>query len=141
MATGTAADGVERTPSLTTPTMQAFFLLGFVVWLVATLAFRVAGQFLLNPNAPLVIGALYVVTVPAMIGLALVFYRWRRVSGAARLPAAIALVLPGMVLDTVVMAQFEAVIPNMVSASAPYFGGMLLLAYASVLLSAFVRRA
>jgi hypothetical protein len=43
-----------------------------------------------------------------------------------------------MLLDTLVVAWFETVFPNMLPGAAKYFGGMLLLAYASVLLSGFV---
>lgn len=140
MATETITDRFEARPSLTDPTMRVFLLLGFGVWLVATVAFRLVGQYLLDPSSPLVIGALYVATIPAMVGLALVFYRWRDVTGVDRLPAAVALVVPGMVLDTFVVAWFETVFPNMVPVAAKYFGGMLLLAYVAVLLSGFVRR-
>lgn len=138
-STGTV-DRTERTPSLTTPTTRLFLLLGFAVWLVATVVFRLAGQFLLDPAAPFVIVLLYVAVVPAMVGLALVFYWWRGVTGTERLQAAVALVLPGMLLDTVAVAFFGTVFPNMLPESGTYFGGMLLLAYASVLLSGFVQR-
>ena len=141
MATETKRGTVEQIPTLLGPTARVFLLLGFAVWFVATVVFRLAGQYLLDPTAPLVIGVLYVAAVPAMVGLALLLYRWRDVTGATRLQAAIALVLPGMVLDALATAWFETVFPNMVPGAAKYFGGMLLLAYASVLLTGFVRRA
>lgn len=140
---------VEPSPSLADPTTRVFLGLGFALWFLATIAFRLAGQYLLDPSAPLVIGAVYVVTVPAMAALALVLYRWRRVAGWDRLQAAVALVLPGMLLDTFATAWFEALFSNVAPAAAKYFCGLLLLvcgllllAYASVLLSAFapVRR-
>lgn len=138
-STGTA-EHIDHVPSLTTPTVRPFLLLGFAVWFVATAVFRLVGQFLLDPAAPLVVTLLYVAVVPAMVGLALFFYRWRGVTGTERLQAAVALVLPGMLLDTVVVAFFETAFPNMLPASGTYFGGMLLLAYASVLLSGFVQQ-
>ncbi len=138
MSTETVTERREPLPSLTAPTTRVFLLLGFAVWLVATVAFRLVGQYLLNPSTPVVIAGLFVVVVPAIIGLALLFYRWRSVTGAARLQAAIALVLPGMLLDTLVVAWFETVFPNMLPDAAKHFCGMLLLAYASVLLSGFV---
>jgi uncharacterized membrane protein YjjP (DUF1212 family) len=113
---------------------------GFAVWLVATVAFRLVGQFVLDPANPLVIGALYVAVVPAMVGLALLVYRWQSVSGPIQVVAAIALVLPGMLLDAFVMAWFELIFPNMVPGAAKYFGGMLLLAYGVVLLTGFTPR-
>ncbi|WP_458204897.1 DUF5367 family protein [Haladaptatus sp. NG-SE-30] len=138
MSTETMTQRAESLPSLTAPTTRVFLLLGFAVWLAATVAFRLAGQYLLNPSAPVVVGGLFVAVVPAMIGLALVLYRWRGVTGATRLQAAIALVLPGMLLDSLAVAWFGTVFPNMVPGAAKYFGGMLLLAYASILLSGFI---
>ena len=128
----------ETTPSLGDPETRVFLGLGFALWFLATIAFRLAGGYLLDPTAPLVIGAVYVVTVPAMAALALALYRWRGATGWDRLRAAVALVLPGMLLDTFAMAWFEALFSNMAPDAAKYFGGLLLLAYASVLLSAFV---
>ena len=140
MSTETMTERVEPLPSLTAPTTRVFLLLGFVVWLAATVAFRLAGQYVLDPAAPVVVGGLFVAVVPAMIGLALALYRWQGVTGATRLQAAVALVLPGMVLDSLAVAWFGTVFPNMVPGAAKYFGGMLLLAYASVLLSGVVPR-
>jgi hypothetical protein len=93
---------------------------------------------LLDPSTPVVVGGLFVAVVPAMIGLALALYRWQGVTGAKRLQAAIALVLPGMLLDSLAVAWFGTVFQNMVPGAAKYFDGMLLLAYASVLVSGFV---
>lgn len=129
---------VDIPPSLSDPETRVFLGLGFALWFLATIAFRLAGGYLLDPTAPLVIGAVYVVTVPAMVGLALVLYRWRGAAGWARLRAAVALVLPGMLLDALAVAWFEALFSNMAPDAANYFGGLLLLAYASVLLSGFV---
>ncbi|KAB1190642.1 hypothetical protein GJR96_16785 [Haloferax sp. MBLA0076] len=120
--------------------MRQFLSFGFLAWLGATVAFRLAGHYLLDPASPLIVGALYVAVVPAMSGLALALYRWNGVTGAKRLEAAVALVLPGMFLDTVAIAFFGSVFPNMVPGAAKHFGGMLLLAYATVLVTGFVRR-
>lgn len=130
--------GTQPSPALSDPETRVFLGLGFALWFLATIAFRLAGQYLLDPTAPLVVGAVYAVTVPAMVALALVLYRWRGAAGWARLQAAVALVLPGMLLDTFATAWFEALFSNVAPAAAKYFCGLLLLAYASVLLSAFV---
>jgi hypothetical protein len=130
----------EQFPSISSAPVRIFLGVGFAVWLVATVAFRLVGQFVLDPANPLVIGALYVAVVPAMVGLALLVYRWQSVSGPIQVVAAIALVLPGMLLDAFVMAWFELIFPNMVPGAAKYFGGMLLLAYGVVLLTGFTPR-
>ena len=138
MSTTTMTTQTRSRPSLTAPTARVFLLLGFAVWFVATVAFRLVGQYLLDPSAPLIVAGLFVVVVPAMIGLAILLYRWRGVTETAQVQAAIALVVPGMVLDAFAVAWFETVFPNMAPGAAKYFGGMLLLAYASVLLSGFI---
>lgn len=138
MSTETITERAESFPSLTAPMTRVFLLLGFAVWLAATVAFRLAGQYVLDPSAPVVVGGLFVAVVPAMVGLAVALYRWRGVTGATRLQAAIALVLPGMLLDSLAVVWFGTVFPNMLPGAAKYFGGMLPFAYASVLLSGFV---
>ena len=125
-------------PPIRDPTTRFFLLVGFAVWLLATLAFRLGGQYVLDPGPTVGLLPLYVVTGAAMTGLALLLYRWRGVYSAARERAAIALVLPGMVLDSVVLVWFEPVFPNVAPEAAAYFGGVLLLAYAAVLVSGFV---
>jgi len=125
-------------PPIRDPTTRVFLLAGFAIWLVATVVFRLAGQYVLDPRPTVGTLPLYLVTGAAMTGLALLLYRWRGVYGATRERAAIALVLPGMVLDSVVLVWFEPIFPNVAPDAATYFGGVLLLAYAAVLLSGFV---
>lgn len=111
---------------------------GFAGWLLATVGFRVAGQVLLNPETPLVIGVLFGVTIPGMVILALGVFRWRSIDARSQPLAAILLVVPGMVLDAIALPLFDTVFPNMAAGAAPFFGGLLLLAYVLVLLVGLV---
>ena len=133
MSTETEPSG--RFSALLTPATRTFLLVGFAAWFVATVGLRLGGQYVFDPGAPLVVGAVYAGTVPGMTALALVLFRWQGVRGAARTQAAVALVLPGMLLDVVAVAWFGTVFPTMAPDAANYFAGQILLAYGFVLLA------
>jgi hypothetical protein len=120
--------------------LQATMLvvIGFGLWLVATLLFRSVGQFLLPPDDVWRLAFVYLATVPLMAMFAFAVYSLLGVPPDRRLTAAALLVLPGMVLDAFTVTTFEAVFPNMAPSSGPRFGGLLLLAYAAVLLTGVV---
>ncbi|ELZ81419.1 hypothetical protein C455_04481 [Haloferax larsenii JCM 13917] len=112
--------------------------LGLSIALVAGVVFRVVGHFVLDPSNPAVVAAVFVVTVPAMWVLAAGIFRWRGHTGGARREAAAVLVVPGMLVDAASTALFQVVYPNMVVSAAGLFGGLLLLAYATILVAGFV---
>lgn len=119
-------------------TATVLVLVGFVAWAVATLAFRLVGQHLLNPATEFVILSVFIAVVPLMAVLMYALYSWPVVQDADRRTAAMLVVLPGMLLDVVSTAFFETIFPNMDPTAAKYFGALLLLAYAVVLLTAFI---
>jgi hypothetical protein len=114
--------------------------IGFGVWAAATLLVRVLGPALLAPETPLVTIALYLSMLPAMVAVALVAFRVRSVAGTDRVLAATLLVLPGMVLDSLVVSFFGTAFPTVDPAMAGPFGGILLFAYATVLLTGSLAR-
>lgn len=70
-----------------------------------------------------------------MWGLAVGVFRWRSIEGVERREGAVLLVVPGMLVDAFSTALFSVVYPNMSLAAAGLFGGLLLLAYATVLIA------
>jgi hypothetical protein len=134
MSTETEAGG-GRFGTLLAPTTRTFLLVGFVAWAVATVGLRLGGHYVFDPGAPLVVAAVYAGTVPGMMALAVVLFRWQNVRGAARTQAAAALVLPGMLLDVFAIAWFGTVFPNMAGGASNYFAGQILLAYGSILVA------
>lgn len=132
--TGTDAPTIDRTD------VGVFLGIGVGVWALATLAVRLLGPVLLAPETPLVTTALYLSMLPAMAVVALAAVRYRGVTGVDRVLAATLLVLPGMVLDSLVVPFFEVVFPSVDPVMAGPFGGILLFAYASVLLVGYVTR-
>ena len=114
---------------------RSFLMYGFLLWLVATVAFRLFGQFVLVPGGGLLLFVVFVLTVPGIAALMYPLYASRGLGGRDRLLAAVCVMLPGMVLDVFALAFFGVVYPNLGSATAPYFGAFLLWAYALVLVT------
>ncbi|MFC7203484.1 DUF5367 family protein [Haloferax namakaokahaiae] len=127
-------------PRLTFSESRFLVGVGLAVALVAGLVFRIVGQLVLDPSQPVVVAAVFVVTVPIMWLLALAIFRWRGHTGGARREAAALLAIPGMLIDSVSMVLFSVVYPNMEPTAGTLFGGLLLLAYATVLVAGFVSR-
>jgi len=117
-----------------------FLGIGFGVWAAATLLVRVLGPALLAPETPLVTTALYLSMLPAMVAVAVVAFRVRGVVGIDRVLAATLLVLPVMALDSLVVSFFGTAFPTVDPAMAGPFGGILLFAYATVLLTGYLTR-
>ncbi|MFW5903244.1 MAG: DUF5367 family protein [Halolamina sp.] len=90
--------------NLSTEDVRALFGFGVAIWLIATVVLTFAA------------------------------FLWREIRPAARPAAAILLVVPGMLLDVVLLSFFGAFFPTMERGSVRYFAGLLLLALATVLL-------
>ena len=80
--------------------MFFFFLWGFGLWLEATLALRVAGQFFFNPNSIETLLLTFALTVPLIAIATYPVYRARKLEPSERLVAAVYMVLPGMLCNT-----------------------------------------
>lgn len=116
---------------------KLFFAIGFSVWLVATIMFRLAGELFFRPDDVAALALLWLLSFAAMLLLARALFRWRKLRRAEQFEAAVLLVISGMFLDAFITQSYGAVFPNMPEASAGGFGAWLLLAYSSVLLAAF----
>lgn len=117
---------------------RLFLGIGFGVWLLATLAFRIAGHLFFLDDQIAFLAILWLLTIVALLAFVLALFRWGRLSRSARFEAAILLALPGMILDALAVETFATVFPNMPGSAAGSFGAWLLAAYATVLIAAFV---
>lgn len=114
---------------------KAFSLLfGFLVWFVATLAFRYAGHLFFLTDKPLVLLGLYLGVVPVLGLLTLWVFKKYRLSGLERVNSAVLMAIPGMVLDTLCIEWFEVVFPTLASEVGLTFSSWLLWVYAVVLI-------
>jgi hypothetical protein len=99
---------------------------GFFIWLLATIALRLAGQWIVNPSSVSAILTLLVFSAPAMFVLPRRIFARLALDPDQYAPAAIALVAPGMILDTISAIWFAQIFPNMRPDAAGLFGGWLL---------------
>ncbi|MGJ1266778.1 DUF5367 domain-containing protein [Sphingobacterium spiritivorum] len=112
--------------------------IGFLIWLLATIAFRVAGQYFFITDSAVVLSILYIIVIP-VLGLVTVFTcRKFRLTGLENVAAGVLLVLPGMLIDTFVIQFFGDIFPNMPASNAATFGSWLMWAYTIVLITSIV---
>jgi hypothetical protein len=107
--------------------MKRYAITGFVIWAGATIALRLFGQYMFR--SPIVLLA---VSLPVMIAVSMMVLR----EAQQRALAAIALVAPGMLLDTISSIWFSQMFPNIRADAAGLFGGWLLFCNIVVLLTA-----
>ncbi|HXA17732.1 MAG TPA: DUF5367 family protein [Thermoanaerobaculia bacterium] len=116
--------------------MKRLIMVGFAIWLVATIALRMAGQRVLNPDRPWSIIALLAISALLMFRLPRFLFSRLAIPWEQRALGGIALVAPGMFLDTVSAVCFSSVFPNIQPDAAGLFGGWLLFCNVVVLVSA-----
>lgn len=114
-------------------------LLGFSIWLGATLVFRMAGQHFFLVENPTVLAALYLSVAPTLMGVAHLFFKRARLTGSQPVFSAALMVLPGMLLDTFVILFFDKLMPNLPAHVDAEFGSWLMWSYSSVLFYGLVK--
>ena len=116
--------------------MKRMAVTGFIIWLVATIALRFGGQYIFGRVPALL---LLLITLPVMYAVAIIVVRPFR-TRERRALAAIALVAPGMLLDTLSAIWFPLIFPNIPADYSGLFGGWLLFCDVVVLLTAISTR-
>lgn len=123
-----------------THSASTFLAIGFVIWLLATLMVRMAGQWLFVPGNWVLVVVLNLITFAAMLGLAQAIYRRFGVESEQRSQVAVWLALPGLLLDGLLSLFMGVAFPNIALEAQHLFAGWLLLAYGAVFLSTWPRR-
>lgn len=111
--------------------MKRLAVIGLIIWVVATIALRLGGQYVFG-RVPALMLLLITLPVMAFVARALLGHfptREQRALGA------IALVSPAMLLDTISAIWFPLIFPN-IRAGSGLFGGWLLFCNVVVLLTA-----
>jgi len=116
--------------------MKRMAVIGFLIWAAATIGLRLGGQYVFG-HVPAVLVLL--ITLPVMFAVAAVVLRGYR-TPEQRALAAIALVSPGMLLDTISAIWFPLIFPNIRAGCSGLFGGWLLFCNVVVLLTAVLYR-
>ncbi|MGJ1431659.1 DUF5367 domain-containing protein [Sphingobacterium spiritivorum] len=113
--------------------------IGFLIWLLATIAFRVAGQFFFIIESTTILTILYIIVVPVLGLITVLTCKRFRLTGFENIVAGVLLVLPGMLIDTFVIQFFDRIFPNMPASRAATFGSWLMWAYTIVLITSLIR--
>ena len=112
--------------------MFRFYVLwGIVLWLGATILFRLFGHLLLDRE---VSWALFAAAVPLIYVCTAAVYQWRGVPSSARLLCSCCIALPGMLLDIVSLLVHRQVFPTIPDESVPVLAAWLLWAYSLIVL-------
>lgn len=116
--------------------MMRLAIAGFGIWLIATMALRVSGERLLDPDGATRVLAILALSSVVMFYLPRRLFRRFSIPRAAFERGAIALVAPGMLLDTIATIWFPQAYPNIRPGAAGLFGGWLLFCNVVALISA-----
>jgi hypothetical protein len=111
-------------------------LVGFVLWILATLLFRFYGQAFFYPDI-LVVSILFIVAAPVLWGFMVLYLGILNVLPENRALAAIGFVLPGIALDSLVTANFAFVFPNIDMSMDGMFGALMLWSYGALLFGGY----
>jgi hypothetical protein len=109
---------------------------GLIVWVLATLGFRFYGQLFFFPD-DIALAILFIVSAPVLWGFMVLYLGILNVLPANRALAAVAFVLPGLVLDALVTANFAVVFPNLDVSLDSRFGALMMWAYAWLLFGGY----
>jgi hypothetical protein len=112
--------------------MKRLAVTGFIIWAAATIALRLGGQYVFGRVPALL---LLLITLPLMAFVARALL-WHFPTRELRALGAIAVVSPGMLLDTISAIWFPLIFPNIRPDAAGTFGGWLLFCNVVVLLTA-----
>ncbi|HEX6464304.1 MAG TPA: DUF5367 family protein [Vicinamibacterales bacterium] len=118
--------------------MKHLAFAGFAIWLAATIALRLIGQWIVRPGTVLDVALLLAVSGALMYRLPRGLFKLMRIARSDYTLGVILLVAPGMLLDTISAIWFSRVFPNMPVESAGLFGGWLLFCNVVALLSAAI---
>ncbi|PWW32573.1 hypothetical protein DFO73_101838 [Cytobacillus oceanisediminis] len=112
-------------------------LWGFLLWISATVFFRLFGQMFLIPGNVLLLLATFSLTIPLITLVTYPYYYARRIPISKRLISSVQIALPGMILDIFSIIYFKKVFPNLHIDSLPILASWLLWAYSLILISGF----
>lgn len=109
-------------------------LLGFVVWLMATLVFRFWGHYFFLVDNMGIMLAFYILVLPILFFLVHFVLKKYQLSSGESLKSAVLMAMPGMLLDTFCIAYHPIVFPTFTQEQTIVLSSWLLWVYGVVLL-------
>ncbi|WP_176220592.1 DUF5367 family protein [Cohnella massiliensis] len=117
--------------------MRFYGFFGLVLWLAATLVFRLWGGALLDPDRPLV-WLTFILVLPGIPIMLRLLFAVRKTPAASRPKAAVLIALPGMLLDMFSVGFHKHVFPGIPSSDLNLLFIWLLWAYSLILAGGFL---
>lgn len=114
--------------------------IGFTIWLIATIAFRILGHHFFLTENHLVMSLLYLALIPVLGFIATWTFNRYNLNKLEAIQSAAIMVLPGMFLDVFCIKFFASVFPNLPEKDGVTFGSWLMFAYSMVLIFGLIRK-
>lgn len=114
--------------------------IGFTIWFIATVTFRIAGHHFFLTEDKLIISLLYLALIPFLGVIATWTFNKYKLNKFEAIHSAVIMVLPGMFLDTFCIKFFESIFPNLQEKDGVTFGSWLMFAYSIVLFFGLIRK-
>ncbi|WP_270090789.1 DUF5367 family protein [Sphingobacterium sp. SYP-B4668] len=114
--------------------------IGFAIWLLATILFRIGGQYFFFTENTLILTLLYLVLIPFLGSVATWTFNKYKLGKSEAIQSASIMILPGMLLDTVCIQFFSSIFPNLPEKDGATFGSWLMFAYSVVLIFGLFRK-
>ena len=115
---------------------RRLFIYGLVIWIIATIALRLAGQYLLHPDHLIGTLLLFAIIFPLTAWLVRNLCRGLKLPERDWPAGAVTLLLPTLILDPFSSTFFPVMFPNMSPNTAGLFGGLMLWCCAAALIGA-----
>jgi hypothetical protein len=112
-------------------------IVGFVLWLAVTVAFRFVGQELFR-SGPGGVSWLFLTMPLVMFVLTYVLMKVLRVDPSDRAEAASIFAVPGLLIGVYEINSFHAVFPNLDASLGKEFAALMFACYAAVIISGIV---
>lgn len=120
--------------------IKASFVVGFLVWLSATVLFRLAGHYFFIVDNVLIMLFLYILLIPALGFISTSVFNRFKLNNLESIKSAAIMILPGMILDTFCIEFFDKLFPNMPEIYSKTFASWLMFAYSVVLVFGLMRK-
>lgn len=118
--------------------MRFYVYCGLLLWIAATLLFRLWGEELIHPDK-LLIWFSFILVVPGILLLLNGLFRYKGTAAADRPKAAVLIAAPGMFLDLFSIGFHPLFFPNIPAAHLHLFFVWLLWAYSLILIGGIAK--
>lgn len=116
------------------------FIIGFTIWLLATIVFRFGGNFFFLTGNIVVMWILYLILIPSLGFTAFSVFNRYQLGRLDSVKSSVIMVVPGLFLDSICLKFFRNIFPNMALEDVPTFGSWLMFAYSIVLICGLLRK-